>query len=158
MFPSDRFYDAVVAAADLVSSEGGLVTFLFTEVRPPEQVLDDDHDGRPNDVLLLAELDNNEEQSLLDWQQAQIDNLGEARKLLYERGLDDGQINYLFADEGETESAAQAIADEAAAGAFDLVVLSRGYFIDEVSDLDSPPEEVAGAVEALDGEVKLMVV
>jgi hypothetical protein len=58
--------------------------------------------------------------------------------------------------EADSEGAAQAIADEAAAGAYDLVVLSKGYFEDEVNDEESTPAEVAEAVQALE-EVKLVV-
>ncbi len=65
--------------------------------------------------------------------------------------MSDAQIDYLFADEADDEGAAQAIADEAAAGAYDLVVLSRGYFENEVNDGESSPQEVAAAVQELDG-------
>jgi hypothetical protein len=158
VFPSERFYDAVVAAGDLVAAEGGLVTFLFTEVRPPEQVTDDDVDGRPSDKLVSSTAADSDGRDFIAWQEAQIQGLGEARRLLYERGIGDDRIDYMFADEADTESAAQAIADEAAAGGFDLVVLSRGYFTDEVEDQGSPPQEVAEAVQRLGEEVRLMVV
>ena len=57
VFPSERFYDAVVAAADLVSQEGGLITFLFTEVRPPEDALSDDPDGTPSALEVSRDAD-----------------------------------------------------------------------------------------------------
>jgi hypothetical protein len=75
---------------------------------------------------------------------------------MLERGVGDAQIDYLFADEADAEGAAQAIADEAAAGAYDLVVLSHGYFEDEVNEEESTPAEVAAAVQALD-DVRLLV-
>lgn len=158
VFPSERFYDAVVAAADLVAAEGGVVTFLFTQIRPPEQMLDDDVDGRPSENAVAEEAMDHDARDLIAWQDHHIDALGEARSLLYERGLTDDRINYIFADEADTESAAQAIADEAAAGSYDLVVLSRGYFTDEVEDVGSPPEEIAEAVQDLGENVRLMVV
>ena len=73
-----------------------------------------------------------------------------------QRGVGDGQINYLFADEAEHEGGAQAIADEAAAGAYDMVILSHGYFDDEVSEEESTPQEVAAAIQEI-GEVSLVV-
>ena len=41
--------------------------------------------------------------------------------------------------QAEHEGGAQAIADEAAAGAYDMVVLSHGYFDDEVNEEESTP-------------------
>src|SRR5687767_13312121 len=35
VLPSERFYDSVVAAGDLIAREGGTITFLFTKLRPP---------------------------------------------------------------------------------------------------------------------------
>ena len=35
VFPSERFYDSVVRAGDIVANEGGLITFVFCRVRPP---------------------------------------------------------------------------------------------------------------------------
>jgi hypothetical protein len=75
---------------------------------------------------------------------------------LTERGIGEAHVEYAFADQADHETPAQAIADEAAAGAYDLVVLARGYFSDEVEEGLSPPDEVAGAVQQL-GEVKLLV-
>ncbi len=40
VMPTERFYDACVAAADLVAEQGGVITFLFTTVRPPPRVYD----------------------------------------------------------------------------------------------------------------------
>ena len=73
-----------------------------------------------------------------------------------DRGVGDGQIDYLFADEAEHEGGAQAIADEAAAGAYDMVVLSHGYFDDDVIEEESTPQEVAAAVQEI-GDVSLVV-
>lgn len=160
VFSSERFYDAVVAAADLVAQEGGTVTFLFTQTRPPEQTLDEDVDGRPSEALVSETARDSDAKDDLDWQQVQIQALEEARQLLSDRGIGEDRISYLFADEADMESAAQAIADEAAGGGYDLVVLARGYFIDGYADdsVESPPDEVAEAVQGLGGEVRLMVV
>src|SRR5207302_9589596 len=50
VFPSEWFYDAVIRAADVVSHEGGLITFAFCRVRPPENLYADDPDGRPDEL------------------------------------------------------------------------------------------------------------
>jgi hypothetical protein len=151
VFPSERFYDSVVRAGDIVANEGGLITFVFCRVRPPAQVYDDDPEGRPDRLDLNSDAGDFDGQDLEKWRELQIAGLEEARQLLYARSVADGQIDYLFADEADPEGGAQAIADEAAAGAYDMVILSKGYFEDEVSEEDSTPEEVAAAVQAVDG-------
>jgi hypothetical protein len=156
VFPSDRFYDVVVRAGDLVAEQGGLIVFAFTRVRPTPETYEDDADGQPTMLDVSTNAGNFDGKDLEVWREAQIAALGEARELLYERGVTDAQIDYLFADEADGEGAAQAIADEAAAGAYDLVLLSRGYFEDEVNEEESTPAEVAAAVQQLDG-VKLVV-
>jgi hypothetical protein len=135
-----------------------MVTFLFTEVRPPEQVVDEDVDGRPSEKEVSSTAGDRDGSDVIDWEQKQIAALAEARALLYERGIGDDLVDYLFADEADTESAAQAIADEAAAGGYDLVVLARGYFTDSVEEQGSQPEEIADAVQSLGEDVHLMVV
>ena len=77
VFPSEWFYDACIRAADIVAEEGGLITFAFCRVRPPES-------------------------------------------------------------------------------AYDMVILSHGYFDDEVIEEESTPQEVAAAVQEI-GEVQLVV-
>ena len=156
VFPSDRFYEAVIRAGDIVGEEGGLVTFAFCRVRPSPEKYDQAGDGQATEIDIEVEAGDFDARDLEEWRQQQIDGLDEARRLLYERGVTDGQINYLFADEADAEGAAQAIADEAAAGAYDLVVLAKGYFEDEVNEEESTPEEVAAAVQEL-GDVKLVV-
>ena len=151
VFPSDRFYESVVRAGDIVADEGGLITFAFTKIRPSPDDYAADGDGRPTTLDIAVDGGECDERDVDRWRALQVAALEEARGLLYERGVADGQINYLFADEADDEGAAQAIADEAAAGAYDLVVLSRGYFENEVTDGDSTPEEVAAAVHELDG-------
>ena len=147
VLPSDRFYDAVVAAGDIVASEGGLVTFLFTEVRPPSDAYSDDEDGRPSELDVAVDSGERDARDLEAWRQAQISALDDARQILYERGVGDDRIDYQFADFADHESAAQAIADEAAAGAYDLVVLAKGYFEDEVSEEGSPPAEITDTIQ-----------
>jgi hypothetical protein len=151
VFPSERFYDSVVRAGDIVGDEGGLITFVFCRVRPPAEVYDDEPDGRPDELDVSPNAGDFDGKDLEMWRESQIAGLEEARQLLYQRNVVDGQIDYLFADEADTEGGAQAIADEAAAGAYDMVILSKGYFKDGVNEEDSTPEEVAEAVQAVDG-------
>ena len=157
VFPSDSFYDAVVAAGDLLAEEGGLITFLFTETRPPEQVYEDDADGRPSEIDVSEDAVSADGRDIVRWREAAVDQLDQARALLAERGVGDRQIDYAFADQADHENAAEAIADEAAAGAYDLVVLARGYFVKGVTEVGSDAGDVAGAIGELDGEVKLFV-
>ena len=156
VFPSEWFYDAVIRAADVVSHEGGLITFAFCRVRPPENLYADDPDGRPDELDVSTNAGNFDGKDLESWREKQIAGLDEARWLLYNRGVSDAQIDYIFADEAEHEGGAQAIADEAAAGAYDMVVLSHGYFDDEVREEESTPQEVAAAIQDI-GEVSLVV-
>jgi len=151
VFPSERFYDSVVRAGDIVGSEGGLITFVFCRVRPPAQVYDDDADGSPDELDVSTNAGDFDGKDLEQWREGQIAALEEARSLLYARNVVDGQIDYLFADEADSEGGAQAIADEAAAGAYDMVILSKGYFEDQVNEEDSTPEEVAEAIQAVEG-------
>jgi hypothetical protein len=157
VFPSERFYDAVVAAGDLVANEGGVVTFLFTELRPPESRYLDDPDGRPSEIDVTEEAAEVSPAELESWRERQVEALDDARALLADRGVRDDRIDYAFAEQADHGTAAQAIADEAAAGAYDLVILSRGYMEDEVSEEGSPAEEVAEAIQGIGGDVRLLV-
>jgi hypothetical protein len=156
VFPSEWFYDAVIRAADIVATEGGLITFAFCTIRPPEQVYSDDPDGRPGELDVSTNAGDYDGKDLEMWREKQIAGLEEARTLCYQRGVSDAHIDYLFADEAEHEGGAQAIADEAAAGAYDMVILSHGYFDDEVQEEESTPQEVAQAIQEI-GEVSLVV-
>lgn len=156
VFPSERFYDAVIRAGDIVGEQGGLVTFAFCQVRPPNSVYEDDPDGRPAELDVSTNAGDFDGKDLEAWREQQISALDEARQLLYQRGVRDGQIDYVFTDDAEHEGGAQAIADEAAAGAYDMVILAKGYFEDEVQEESSTPEEVAAAVQEI-GEVSLVV-
>jgi hypothetical protein len=156
VFPSEAFYDAVVATGDLLAAEGGLVTFLFTVTRPPESIYESDGDGKPSEVDISEDAVDADGRDLERWRELQVQGLEEARGLLRERGIGRDRVDYAFADQADHESPAEAIADEAAAGAYDIVVLARGYFSREVDDGGSAPDEVARAIEAL-GEVKLLV-
>lgn len=156
VFPSDWFYDAVIRAGDIVAEQGGLITFAFCRVRAPETVIDDDVDGRPGELDVSTNARDFDGKDLEAWREKQIAGLDEARQLLYHRGVRDAQIDYLFADQADHEGGAQAIADEAAAGAYDMVVLSHGYFDDEVLEEESTPQEVAAAVQEI-GDVSLLV-
>ena len=156
VFPTDRFYEAVIRAGDIVADEGGLITFAFTRVVPAPEKYGAAGDGRENEVDVEVEAGDFDGRDLEEWRTGMIAGMEDARRLLYERGVGDGQIDYLFADEADAEGAAQAIADEAAAGAYDMVVLSRGYFENEVNEEESTPAEVAAAIQELE-EVKLVV-
>jgi hypothetical protein len=156
VFPSEWFYDAVVRAGELVARDGGLVTFAFTAVRPSPDAYNAVGDGRPTELEVAPDAGDYDARDLENWRAEQISGLEEARALLYERGVGDEQIDYIFADEADAEGAAQAIADEAAAGAYDVVLLARGYFDDEVEEEESTPQEIAQAVRELDG-VQLMI-
>ncbi|HEX4462911.1 MAG TPA: hypothetical protein VIA18_33285 [Polyangia bacterium] len=151
VFPSERFYDSVVRAGEIIAGEGGLITFVFCRVRPPAQVYEDDPDGSPDELDVSSNAGDFDGKDLEQWREGQIAGLEEARNLLYARNVTDAQIDYLFADEADSEGGAQAIADEAAAGAYDMVILSKGYFDDGVIEEDSTPEEVAEAIQAVDG-------
>jgi hypothetical protein len=154
VMPSERFYDAVVAAADLVAAEGGLITFLFTTVRPPPPAFDG-HESQSESELEVAP-ERGDPDELDVWMADMREGLADARDLLYERGISDEQINHLFADM-ETPPA-QAIADEAAAGGYDVVVLARGYFVSLPDYPGQGGRDVASAVQELgpDG-VRLLV-
>jgi hypothetical protein len=156
VFPSDRFYEAVVRAADIVADEGGVIVFAFTRVRPSPEAYENDGDGRPGELDISTNACDYDAKDMEGWRELQIAGLEEARQLLYDRGVGDGQVDYLFADEADAEGAAQAIADEAAAGAYDLVVLARGYFEDQVHEEESTAEDVAAAIQELEGP-KLVV-
>jgi nucleotide-binding universal stress UspA family protein len=141
VLPTERFYEAVVAAADLLTEKGGTVTFLFAaeeSLLDPETMPDSDDLG------------------VEPWQNEKVQALDDARDLLFERGIGAENINYVFADFGE--SPAQAIADEAAAGSYDYVVMSKGEF-HELPDMPGQaPEDIAVAVQALhDDGVRLLV-
>ena len=157
VYPSDAFYDAVVAARDIVATEGGIITFLFTRTRPSEAAYDDaESGGHPSELDVSAGSGGADGRQIEIWRDQQVEALDEARRLLTERGVGGDRIDYSFADDAD-ESAAEAIAGEAAAGAYDLVVLSRAYFSDEVDDSFSSPEEVADAIQSLSDGVKLLV-
>lgn len=154
VMPSERFYDAVVAAADLVASEGGIITFLFTNVRPSPAAVEAHPSQTESEVEMTPDVGDEEEVEA--WQDDMVQALADARDLLYERGIEDEQVNYLFGS--DEESPARVIADEAASGAYDLVVLARGYFV-QLPDLPGAGSvDVASAVQELADEgVQLLV-
>lgn len=151
--PSEGFFGAVVAAGDLLATEGGTITFLFTKVRPPEGEIEKSEDQKKG----FAEIAPDPDPDDIDrWRQHMTDALRDARDLLYERGLSDDQINVTFADYETPPS--QAVADEAAAGAYDLVVLSRDTFIDLPAMPGDSGEDIARAVQELEDDgVRLLV-
>lgn len=157
VIPSDRFYDAVVAAGDLLSREGGTMTFLFTALRPPPGWEEMEDVGFQTDMEADADLVDEPDEIVDAWQAQMRASLNDAYDLLRERGVADDQVNVLFAD--SEAPPAQSIADEAAAGGYDIVVLSKGEMI-EMPDTPGPndPREIAKAVRELaDDGVRLLV-
>jgi hypothetical protein len=155
VLPSERFYDGVVAAGDLVAREGGTITFFFTKVRPPPHL--EEREDMGFEAELEPELEHEEDDPIEAWQTSMTENLDEARNLLLERGIGEDQIVVRFAD---TEiPPAQAIADEAAAGAFDMVVLPKGAMLTLPDVLEGgAPVEIAEAVQELaDDGVRLLI-
>jgi hypothetical protein len=156
VIPSEAFYDAVVAAGDILAEQGGTITFLFTTVRPTPgwyERLGDDHESRDD----IAPEDLVDDDGTLDtWRDGMLGGLHDARDLLYERGVGEPQLNYLFQDLDEPP--AQAIADEAAAGAYDLVVLSKNEILDMPDEGVLQTSDIVRAVRELreDG-VRLLV-
>lgn len=155
VFPAERFYDAVVAAADFIAEQGGQLTFLLTRVRPPMLVEEKSpHHHVTAEYEVPPEVGDPDD--LEAWQDDMRSALADARDLLYERGLEDDQINVVFAD-FETPPA-QAIADEAAAGGYDLVVLARGYWSEMPDFPFESGADVAEEVQALADEgIRLLV-
>jgi nucleotide-binding universal stress UspA family protein len=157
VLPTDRFYDAVVAAGSLLNADhGGLVVFLFTEVRPPEIEFEKDGSGRPDLLSVEEDVDDEPDPSELEeWRQQQVAGLEEARQLLRERGIDDRNVEYAFADSGLPR--AEAIAEEASAGAYDAVILPSGFVQTHGETEEQPPEEIARELRELN-EVRVYVV
>jgi hypothetical protein len=157
---SDRFYDAVVAAGDLLAREGGTVTFLFTKTRPPPFWEEKEDVGFDTELESDMAIQGSQDTTLESWQQQMIEGMSDATDLLLERGVVEGQVGYLFADEDLPP--AEAIAGEAAAGAYDMVVLPKGAFVTMPANAEtaggSPPEDIAEAIQELsDDGVKLLV-
>lgn len=158
VLPTDRFYDAVVAAGSLLQADhGGLVVFLFTDVRPTELELEKEGDGRPDLHMVEDQVDDEPDAAANEeWREQQVQALEEARQLLRERGIDDRNIDYAFADYAIPR--AEAIAEEASAGGYDAVILPGGFVLDGSENMEEePPEEIPRELRAL-GEVAVYVV
>jgi hypothetical protein len=157
VLPSERFYDGVVAAGDLIAREGGTITFLFTKLRPPPEVVEQEDQGFDPALDPDVELAQEDVDALDAWRDEMVADLAEARDLLRERGIGDDQVTTRFADLDIPP--ARAIADEAAAGGFDLVVLPRGAMAGMPDLMEGgAPLEIAAAVQELaDDGVRLMV-
>ena len=157
VIPSERFYDAVVAAGDLLAREGGTISFLFTALRPPPLWEEQEDVAQEGELEPDAELRNESDETIEAWQDQMREGLEDAMDLLRERGVGDDQVTVLFADTDVPP--AQAIADEAAAGAYDMVVLSKGEMIEmPETAAGSQPTDIARAVQELEDDgVKLLV-
>jgi hypothetical protein len=157
VLPSDRFYDAVVAAANLILAEGGgLLVFLFTELRRPALQYEDDAGGRADLLEIEDEVDDEvSPEQIEDWRARMIDGLEDARTLLRERGIDERYIDYAFADYAVPR--AEAIADEAAAGGYDAVILPTGFIRVNDSAEQEPPEQIPEQLKEM-GEVRVLMV
>lgn len=153
---SERFYDAVVAAGDLLAREGGTLTFLFTSLRPPPEWEESEDVGFQTELAVDADVQDVADETVASWEDRMRAGLDDAQELLRERGIADGQVNVLFAD--VDAPAAQAIADEAAAGAYDMVVLSKGEMLEIPDEAAVSPNDIARAVQELsDDGVRLLV-
>jgi hypothetical protein len=154
VLPSERFYDAVVAAGDLLAREGGTITFLFTKVRPPPFWEEKEDVGNEGELDPDVEL---REETVEAWQDEMIAGLAEARDLLLERGVGEEQIATLFSDVDVPP--AQGIADEAAAGAYDVVVLPKQAIVSLPGEMvGTTPVDIAEAVQELSEDgVRLLV-
>jgi len=159
VLPTERFYDAVVAAGELLGQErGGLVVFLFTQIRPPTPYFEKDGGGRPDLEEVTEEADDQAEPPELEqWREQQIQALDDARALLRERGIDERNIEYAFADYSLPR--AEAIAEEAAAGGYDAVMLPAGFVANGAVESyeQEPPDAIPEALREL-GEVRVYVV
>src|SRR5512135_1829328 len=71
VFPSEWFYDACIRAADIVAQEGGLITFAFCRVRPPESAYFDDADGRPGELDVSTNAGDYDGKDLEKWREQQ---------------------------------------------------------------------------------------
>lgn len=145
VLPTDRFFDAVVAAADILAERGGTLTFLFTTLKSPPLFAE----KLPAQHESLAEVppEKDYDEDLDAWRDGMVHGLDDARSLLYERGIGDEHVSVTFADfEVPT---AQAIADEAAAGGYDLVVLARGEVVNVPDMPGESPADMASALEQL---------
>lgn len=158
VLPSERFYDAVVAAGDAVAAEGGTITFLFTSLRPPPDW------EEKEDIGFQAALDPDPprlvdapDEVVESWHEQMREGLEDAYALLRERGVGDHRMTVLFAD--DDVAPAQAIADEAAAGAYDMVVLAKSEMINmpDIAGGDGPIEIARAVQELADEGVKLVV-
>jgi hypothetical protein len=157
VLPSERFYDAVVACAEILAREGGSITFLFATVRPSPRRYESYESQTTSEMDVPPEGPYDSTPADIEqWQDEMVAELDDARQLLFERGVSPDQLNYLFAD--YDERVAQGIAAEAAAGAFDLVVLSRGEFV-QLPDLatEAPRDIAAELREWKPDGVKLIV-
>src|SRR5262249_25478901 len=107
-------------------------------------------DGRPDLVAVEDEIDDEPEASEIEeWRRQQVQGLEEARQLLRERGIDERNLDYAFADYALPR--AEAIAEEAAAGAYDAVILPGGFVLDGSGNHEEqPPEEIPRELRELD--------
>src|SRR5262245_48009374 len=96
VLPTEDFYDAVVAAGDLIAREGGTITFFFTKLRPPPALEEQEDVGSEGEIEPDAEVEHDD--AILSWQDQMAAGLADARDLLLERGVDEEQIDTLFAD------------------------------------------------------------
>jgi hypothetical protein len=158
VLPSDRFYDAVVAAAgQLTTDGGGLIVFLFTDVPAPPLAYEKDASGRADLEKIEEELDDDVDVDALDsWREQAVQGLDEARQLLRDRGVPESNVDYAFADYAVPR--AEAIAEEAAAGGYDAVILPAGFIVTADEEIEEqPPAEIAEALREM-GDVRVLVV
>ena len=155
VLPSEQFYDAVVAAGDLVAREGGTITFFFTKVRPPPFWEEKEDVG--NEAELDPDMELRGDDDVDAWEDQMNAGLADARDLLLERGVAEDQIITVFGDVDVPP--AEAVAAEAAGGAYDMVVLSKGAMIAMPEQYGAgSPGDIARAVKELEEDgIKLLV-
>ena len=127
------------APRDIVADEGGLITFAFCRVRPPESATTTTATAarasstcRPTPATSTARISRRGASSRSRRSRRRASCSTSAASAT-------GRSTTCSPTRPTHEGGAQAIADEAAAGAYDMVVLSRGYFEDEVNEEESTP-------------------
>src|SRR5215467_3782940 len=95
VLPSERFYDAVVAAGDLVAREGGSITFLFSSIRPPPFWEEREDVGNQAELETDADIQGAPDGTIERWQDDMRAGLEDALDLLRERGVAADQMSVL---------------------------------------------------------------
>ncbi len=125
VLPDDSFYEAVVAAASVLSADGE-ITFFFWHTQPPEALLEDQSGEHPSEESVREETLDEE---LEAWRDRAIAALDEARDLLEERGITN--VSYRFGD--DSLSPELSLSEEIERASYDAIVLPEHTAVDETS-------------------------